>query len=293
MKIIYKLLRSVVHRSGILIDVRNLILKMNFNINDEMLNQNCEKFKRQLIKMSTDLPLIMIGASIKDGSYPILTYENFKKIKVISIGVGNNIIFDEAISNLGATVWCFDHTVAPRIKNKHKHNIFYKPFGIKGTTPIPKCKSLKEIIQLTEDTKVFDATILKLDCEGVEWDVLTSNSIKLLSQFDQIIVELHNLDRFSDVNFAKMALKNFKKLENDFLVTYLAPNNFTPIVRLANDLLWPFTLEVLLVNKKLVKKSNIEVMRRNTMGALFKKKNHWNLAPRVNLESWYEIDQFT
>ena len=34
-------------------------------------------------------------------------------------------------------------------------------------------------------------------------------------------------------------------------------------------------------------------MRRNTMGALFKKKNHWHLAPRVNLESWYEIDRFT
>jgi thiol-disulfide isomerase/thioredoxin len=167
------------------------------------------------------------------------------------------------------------------------------PFGIKGATPIPKCKSLMEIIQLTGDAEVFDATILKLDCEGVEWDVLTSNSIKLLSQFDQIIVELHNLDRFSDVNFAKMALKNFKKLENDFLVTYLAPNNFTPIVRLANDLLWPFTLEVLLVNKKLVKKSNIRVLRRNTLNVTFKKKNHWHLAPRINLESWYEIDRFT
>jgi hypothetical protein len=57
-----------------------------------------------------------------------------------------------------------------------------------------------------------------------------------------------------------------------FLVTYLAPNNFTLIVRLANDLLWPFTLEVLLANKKLVKKSNIGVSRRNTSGVLFKKK---------------------
>lgn len=293
MKIINRLLRSAVHRSGILIDVRNLILKMNFDINNKISMQNCEKFREQLIKMSSDLPLKMIGSPEKDGSYPILTYQNFKKIKVISIGVGNNIIFDEGMSNLGATVWCFDHTVAPRIKNKHKQNIFYMAFGIKGATPIPKCKSLKEIIQLTEDVKVFDATILKLDCEGVEWDVLTNNSIKLLSQFDQIIVELHNLDRFSSINFAKMALKNFKKLENDFLVTYLAPNNFTPIVRLANDLLWPFTLEVLLVNKKLVKKSNIEVMRRNPVGALFKKKNHWHLAPRVNLESWYEIDRFT
>jgi hypothetical protein len=93
------------------------------------------------------------------------------------------------MSKLGAKGWCFDHTVAPRFKNKHKNNIFYMPFGIKGATPIPKCKSLKEIIQLTGNNKVFDATILKLDCEGVEWDVLTSNSIKFISQFDQIIVE--------------------------------------------------------------------------------------------------------
>ena len=288
MKIIEKLLNSLVHRSGVLIEVRNLILKMKIDPNNDRFIKNCQTFRKLVVAMSVEVPLKMIGKSNKDGSYPIYMYQDFKQIKVISIGVGNNIIFDKGIAKLGGTVWCFDHTVAPKLKKKYKNSIFYLPYGIMGKNPIPKCKTLREIIEMSYDSKIFNGAILKMDCEGAEWDVLSSNSIKQLSTFDQIIVELHNLEKFSDFNFAKMATGNLKKLQSDFFITYIAPNNFTPIVKLVDDTLWPFTLEVHLINKKLIKKNILNIGQKQRLNDLYKDRNHWHLGPRINLQSWYE-----
>lgn len=288
MKIIEKLLNSLVHRSGVLLEVRNLILKMKIDPNNDKLIKNCQTFRKLVVAMSVEVPLKMIGESNKDGSYPIYMYQDFKQIKVISIGVGNNIIFDMGIAKLGGTVWCFDHTVAPKLKKKYKNSIFYLPYGIMGKNPIPKCKTLREIIEMSDDSKIFNGAIFKMDCEGAEWDVLSSNSIKQLSTFDQIIVEFHNLEKFSDFNFAKMATGIFKKLQSEFFIAYIAPNNFTPIVKLADDTLWPFTLEVHFINKKLIMKNFLDMRQKQSLNALYKDKNHWHLGSRINLQSWYE-----
>jgi len=85
------------------------------DLNEELFIKNCEKFRKQIVKISLGVPLKMIGNSNLDGSYPVYIYKNMKFVKVISIGVSNNIRFDEEIAKLGATVWAYDYTVAPRI----------------------------------------------------------------------------------------------------------------------------------------------------------------------------------
>ena len=57
MKFIEKILNSLVHRSGILIEVRNLIKKMNIDLDEELFIKNCEKFRKQIIKMSPSAPM--------------------------------------------------------------------------------------------------------------------------------------------------------------------------------------------------------------------------------------------
>ena len=287
MKFIEKILNSLVHRSGILIEVRNLIKKMNIDLDEELFIKNCEKFRKQIIKMSLGVPLKMIGKSNLDGSYPIYIYENMKAIKVISIGVGNNIRFDEEIANLGATVWTFDHTVAPRIKRKFKNKIYYFPYGIKGSKFIPNCKSLSEILNLSNNLDLFDKTILKMDCEGAEWDVFSHNSIKTLAKFDQIIVELHDLEKIGSSKYSKVYLSSLKKLESNFFVSYIAPNNFTPIVQLKNGMNWPFTLEIHFINKNLIKNLNTDQFKPGIIDEIYKTKNHWHLASKVDLSGWY------
>ena len=287
MKFIEKIINSLAHRSGILIEVRNLIKKMNIDLSEELFVQNCEKFRKQIIKMSLGVSLKMIGNSKLDGSYPIYVYEDMKSVKVISIGVGNNIIFDEEIAKLGATVWAYDHTVAPKIKRKFKNKIHYYPYGIKGEKFIPNCKSLSEILNLSNNSDFFSKTILKMDCEGVEWDVFSHNSMKTLSKFDQIIVELHDLEKIRFDKFADIYLNSLKKLESNFFVTYIAPNNFTPIVELNNGLYWPFTLEIHLINKNLVKELNSTQFEPGVLNEIYKTKNHWHLGPKIDLSGWF------
>ena len=84
------------------------------DLNEELFIKNCEKFRKQIVKISLGVPLKMIGNSNLDGSYTVYIYKNMKFVKVISIGV-SNIRFDEEIAKLGATVWAYDYTVAPRI----------------------------------------------------------------------------------------------------------------------------------------------------------------------------------
>jgi hypothetical protein len=126
-----------------------------------------------------------------------------------------------------------------------------------------------------------------MDCEGAEWDVFSHNSINTLAKFDQIIVELHDLEKIGSNKFSKVYLSSIKKLESNFFVSYIAPNNFTPIIELKNGIIWPFTLEIHLINKNLIKNLNADQFNPGILDEIYKTKNHWYLAPKVDLSGWY------
>jgi hypothetical protein len=282
-----KVLHSLVHRSGVMIDVRNLYLKNNFNSSDLEILNICEKFRRLIVEMTCSVPLKMIGDNRKDGSYPIYLDTDFNSLNVISIGVGNNIIFDEGMAALGASVSCFDHTVAPRIKRKFKDKIKYFSLGVKGNQDIVGCITLSEIYKLSLNEKVYQNTILKMDCEGAEWDVLNDNSVDFLSQFDQICIELHELNKISNQKLAIKYIDVLEKLKNSFVITYIVANNFTPIIRLKNGMIWPFTIEIHLLNRNNVKFLDQKNIVENLPSDLSKSSVNWHLAPKFDLFEWY------
>lgn len=121
---IEKILHSLVHRSGILIDVRNLALKTKFELVSDKSKLNAVDFINLIVKMTAGVPLKMIGRLNVDGSYPIAKVKDLKKSRVISVGVGRNMIFDEGLASLGASVWLYDHTVQPQIKKSLNLSFF-------------------------------------------------------------------------------------------------------------------------------------------------------------------------
>lgn len=282
-----KILHSLVHRSGVLIDIRNLELKSKFEIASSKSKFETDSFIHEIVKMTVGVPLKMIGNLRIDGSYPVVINKHLKNTRVISIGVGNNIVFDEGMASSGASVWMYDHTTKPKIKNKYKSRLFYSPMGVRGGSPIKNCLPLNKILDSSNNGSTYNQTILKMDCEGIEWDVFLSTPIKVIETIDQILVEFHNLDKIFELKYYKKYIKVLEKLNKKFVITYIAVNNFTPTIKLNDGINWPFTIEIHLLNKDLLKKFNhnqITPRIPNNLG--FAKKN-WHLSPARNLSGWY------
>ena len=215
------------------------------------------------------------------------TVHNLDSINVISIGVGNNMIFDEGMASLGASVYSFDHTVTPKVKKKYKNKIKHFRIGVRGDRSAIDCLTLPEIYGMSLGLNEFQKTILKIDCEGAEWDVFNDNSSDFLSQFDQICVEFHDLDKISIEYFASKYFKVFKKLKQNFVITYIVANNFTPIVKLKNGMSWPFTVELHLLNRKNLQNLDQNFVNKGLPNELSKTSSNRNLAPTYDMFEWY------
>ena len=287
--VLEKILHSLVHRSGVLIDVRNLALKTSFDRVTDKSKLHAYSFINLVIKMTVGVPLEMVGSLAVDGSYPIAKVKDLKNSRVISIGVGNNMIFDEGLASLGASVWLYDHTVQPRIKKRFKDKLFFSHIGVSGKQKVPNCLTLSEILARSKNSKSYSQTILKLDCEGAEWDVFLNTNIDTLAGIDQINIELHHLDRIFELEHYMKYMRVLQKLNKKFVVTYIAVNNFTPTVKLDNGLKWPFTIEIHLLNKSLLSEFKPDDITPGIPNKLSFRKKNWHLADIENLSGWYDL----
>lgn len=286
-QIIARVLHSIVHRSGVMIDVRNQILITIFEISKAKSLKNIEEFIDCIVGMTTGVPLELIGSIKSDGSYPVALTNKLKATRLISIGVGNNMKFDEDMASRGASIWLYDHTVNVTIKKKFASRMFFSQNGVRGKDLVPNCLTLDEIIEKSNNGCHFDQTILKIDCEGSEWDAFLNVSNHYLSKIDQICGEFHNLERITESDLSAKYLKVLQKFQQDFVVTYIAVNNFTPTVNLINGSIWPFTIEIHLLNKKLLQEFNLSEISPGYPNCIGYQKLNWHLGGTKNLENWY------
>jgi len=271
-----------------MIDVRNLFLESRFKESKKEDLRKITAFIKIILNMTTAVPLKLIGKLDEDGSYPIAIIDRLKKTRLISIGVGNNIRFDESMASMGVQVWLYDHTVNLKIKKKYFSKMQFFKIGLHGKDKFPNCLTLTEIINQSGNANLYDHTILKIDCEGSEWDALLETNIDTLVEIDQICGEFHELDKIVDHEKSEKYLKVIQKLSEIFVISYIAVNNYTPMVKLDNGLNWPFTIELHLLNKKLLKDFKLtEIMPRLPSELGFKKSN-WHLKENLNLENWYK-----
>jgi FkbM family methyltransferase len=174
----------------------------------------------------------ILNGEKKSGCY--ITLDDFTDIKIAySIGVSNNIHFDNSLVNRGIDVYMYDHTIQ-ELPNTHS-NFHWEKIGLagKGNTNV-QLKTLEELMAKNGHTNNKNM-ILKIDCEGCEWDSLKDVPEKVFLQFKYILMEFHLEENGS----LELYYNVLKKLSKNHQVIYIHCYHKTIIV-LGNNIFCKF-----------------------------------------------------
>lgn len=124
-------------------------------------------------------------------------------------------------NNLNSRVYCYDMGVG---KSAGKQIFYFTPGGswFGSLHKPPKIESYPINIQTTTLQNIFDENklitcdVLKLDCEGAEYDILYNLPTEYLKKIQNIVMEYHNINEQTNENHN--ALRKFLT-DNGFTVT--------------------------------------------------------------------------
>lgn len=216
--------------------------------------QHIEKMHKLLAIKSIDEKngrLIRTG-NPSDGGYIMLDKFVEKKV-AYSFGICDDVSWDRFMAERGFDVYMYDHTI-PALPEENEKFHWHK-IGLTGvyddTHP-----ELHTLPMLLEENGHVDKNhmILKMDIEGAEWEAFANLPDKYLEQFDQIVLEMHDLDKVE--NFEIME-KVFIKLNRYHQLVHVHGNNCSGYI-MAEGKVMPCALECSYVNK------NISDFKNNT-----------------------------
>lgn len=184
----------------------------------------CRGVIQKLYPVSTDKELIRFGPK-EDGGY--LIPNDLDGISAcFSPGVSSISGFEKDCADCGIKVYLSDASVdAPA--ESHQLFEFSKTF-IGGGYARENFITLEQwIAQSSEDNS--DELMMQMDIEGFEYEVLDHVSVELLKRFRIIVIEFHELEKFS-----KGKARVFKKLLKTHSCLHIHPNNCCGVVKLLN-----------------------------------------------------------
>ncbi len=195
---------------------------------------------------SPSLSLLRVGGST-DGAYVMQAFAGVDA--AISIGVGHDVSWDQELARHGIPVYLFDPTVAG-LPGAVPGGQFYK-IGLGDRTRVAgtdmagmDLRSLGDILQLTGKA-TSNELILKIDVEGAEWDALHDVDF---AQFQQVLIEMHDLSRLRDAEASVAVLKTVHSLAKTHAPVHVHGNNESPFCRF--DRYWfPDVIELSFVRK--------------------------------------------
>ena len=160
-----------------------------------------------------------------DGGYVMLA--DAPAAVAVSIGVGPDVSWDSAVAARGTQVHMFDHTVR-RLPGLVPGGTFHR-LGI-GPLDEGPLRTLPSIMAISG---VFQGspTYLKMDVEGAEWSSIAACPPGLLGAFDQIVMELHDLDRLLSADRGTEVLTALRLLSDEHAPIHIHANNYARVVR--------------------------------------------------------------
>ena len=193
---------------------------------------------------------IRVGAD-GDGGY--IMKNIFRNPIAYSFGICDDVSWDAAMADKGFQVFQYDHTIQDL--PYHRDEFHYFKLGVADdATDTEELKTLTTLIHQNDHDKE-QHMILKMDVEGAEWGVLEHTDRHTLEQFDQIVLEFHEM-----MDFASMPryIDCLKRLQETHALVHLHGNNFGHVLFI-NQKPLPGTMEALFIKKDLVKES-VEVL---------------------------------
>lgn len=255
---------------------RNVDLSLNY-FNAEI-QKNVQCFHELLlIKKVNKYNLIRIGND-NDGGYVMI--DDLHGGVAYSIGIGDDVSWDFAMSKYGYEVYMYDHTIEDIPKrNKLFH---FKKQGITGSDETHMQKKLTTFLENNHHGEI-DNMILKMDIEGAEWGVFETVSEKVLNHFSQIIVEFHGMLKFTNLSRYNEILK---RLNRTHQAVHYHINNCGKLLYI-NGHPYANTIEVTFANKQSYLFEDIEVnLPRNEDAP------NWKALPDIEIGLWNRKDYY-
>lgn len=167
-----------------------------------------------------------------DGGYVVFDKDLDNINTLYSYGINDDVSFDmDFIKRSNANVFMFDHTInkLPVINNRF---IFIKEAG---TT-----ENINKHIRSFSPNN--NNLFLKMDIEGCEWDIFNELDTTVLSKFQQIVIEFHNLEFLQNHCFGHLTntyekmSSIFSKLNTIFYLGHIHGNNCGGIKDIPNTI---------------------------------------------------------
>jgi hypothetical protein len=223
-----------------------VLTRESVRVEDNLTRQSAE-FARAFLRPLRpydllDSPRIRIGRNF-DGGYVMA--DRFEGVQAAySLGINDDVSWDFDIAARGIDVFQYDHTIE---KLPFEHPRFHwsrKGIGHVGGGDLARLEDLIE----ANGHFGFDNMILKCDIEGAEWLSFVFTPNPVLRRFSQIVLEIHNLGKLSDPNFAHTARQFALNLTASHRVINVHGNNYSGF-DIVGGIPLPTTLELTLVRK--------------------------------------------
>jgi hypothetical protein len=178
-----------------------------------------------------------------DGGYVMPSLAK-KSNAVLSIGIGNEVSFDNQMAALGARVLQFDHTI-PASPSTHPQIAFHRVgWGTHDAGPFLSLRSMMRLLEMGSARH----PILKFDTEGAEWDCLFEADSADLARFEVLTGEFHDFQNLVNRDYFDKAYAVFSKLALTHHCVHMHANNAGGMIMLGG-IPFPRLLELTYLRK--------------------------------------------
>ncbi len=206
--------------------------------------------RKELTPFKVPIQKIRLGRD-NDGGYIVFNHNLDKLDGIYSYGINDDVSFDLDFTKYSnSNIYMYDHTIdsLPQI---HSSFIFTKEAG-----------SVNNIItHIQTNNPDSNKLFLKMDIEGCEWELLDKLDEKYLNQFEQLVIEFHNIQFIQNEFFTHLDItpeiveRVFKKLNRYFYMGHIHGNNHALLGELPN------VVECTYIRKDLIPNPKIETIQ--------------------------------
>lgn len=177
-----------------------------------------------------------------DGGYIMADSWNGKI--AYSLGICDDVSWDLDMAARGYEIFQYDHTID---KLPEENDLFHWfKIGLTGESETDQLKHLDTLIK-SNGHENEHGMILKMDIEGYEWGVINQTDENIFNQFDQIVMELHDV---ATTDKKEEVLSAINKLNRTHAMVNIHANNNVRKRYFSGELVTSDALEITMLNRK-------------------------------------------